>query len=95
MPEPGRHEFLAGTARVTLADGSVRLLDHATVRADSVIGRAHEPPRERVALATPQVRRVEARRGSTPRTVALAAVVAAALAAAAVWAVHQAVHTDY
>jgi hypothetical protein len=54
---------LPSPARVTLADGSTLVMWNAQVRADSVVGMVGEraDARERVAVAVPQVRRVEGR----------------------------------
>jgi hypothetical protein len=68
LPTPGQQTQLRGSVRVTRTDGRVLLLDNAAARADSVTGISHEQPELRVAIATGEVRKVEARRTNTPAT---------------------------
>ena len=74
MPQPGQDRFLAGPVYVTRADGSTIILDNVTLTADSVVGRERAGPRARVALATAEVRRMEAQRADPLGTVAVAVV---------------------
>ena len=62
MPRQGQDRSLAGPVRVTRADDSTVRLDSVTITADSVVGREHGGARTRVAIATANVQRVEARR---------------------------------
>ena len=76
-------------ARVVLRDGTTLSLDDVTARPDSVIGFA-EPERTRVAVAQPQVERIETRGVSTGRTIGLIGGVLAVVALAALIAIVQA-----
>jgi hypothetical protein len=91
---PARNGRVAGDAsypraRVVLRDGTTLSLDDVTVRPDSVIGFSG-PERTRVAVAQPQVDRIETRRVSPGRTIGLVGGVLAVLALAALIAVAQA-----
>jgi hypothetical protein len=91
---PARDGNVAGDAsypraRVVLRDGTTLSLDDVTVRPDSVIGFA-EPERTRVAVARPQVERIETRGVSAGRTIGLIGGVLAVVALAALIAIAQA-----
>jgi len=75
-------------ARVVLRDGTALPLTDVTVRPDSVIGFAGAE-RTRVAVAQPQVERVETRNVSVGRTIGLVGGVLAVLALAALIAIAQ------
>ncbi|MFL5386802.1 MAG: hypothetical protein ACJ8GN_30280 [Longimicrobiaceae bacterium] len=88
LPRPGEDRFLAGPVHVTRADGSTVLLDNVTLTADSVVGRERTAAHARVAIATGDVRRVEAQREDPLGTAATVLVaVAAAFAAFAAIAI--------
>jgi hypothetical protein len=78
VPRPGQDRFVAGPVYVTRADGSTVILDNVTVTADSVVGRERAGAHARVALATAEVRRMEAQRADPLGTAAV--VVASVLA---------------
>jgi len=84
VPTQPHQQSLTGPVRVTRTNGSSIVLDGVTFEADSVIGRTHAWPYERVAIPTSDVRRVEARRVDPLRT--SAAVVLSLGALVAVWA---------
>jgi hypothetical protein len=73
IPQDPAPRALPSPVRVTLTDGSVLVMRDAEVRADSLIGMVGERAASplRVAVAMPQVRRVEERGVDFPATVGL------------------------
>ncbi|HKP14648.1 MAG TPA: hypothetical protein VJT85_01220 [Gemmatimonadaceae bacterium] len=76
-------------ARVVLRDGTTLSLNDVTVRPDSLIGFAGDE-RTRVAVAQPQVERIETRGVSAGRTIGLVGGVLAVIALAVLVAIAQA-----
>ena len=76
-------------ARVVLRDGTTLSLSDVTVRPDSLIGFAGDE-RTRVAVAQPQVERIETRGVSAGRTIGLVGGVLAVIALAVLVAIAQA-----
>lgn len=74
VPRPGEDRYLAGPVYVARTDGSTVILDNVTLTADSAVGRARDGARARVALATAEVRRMEAQRTDPLGTAAVAVV---------------------
>lgn len=91
---PAANDSVAGDAtfsraRVVLRDGTTITLHDVTVRPDSVVGFAGDE-RTRVAVAQPQVERVETRKVSAGRTTGLVGGVLAVVALAVLIAIAQA-----
>ncbi|HEX6748739.1 MAG TPA: hypothetical protein VF092_15685 [Longimicrobium sp.] len=68
IPTPGQDHAVADRVRVTRTDGSVVLLDSATIRADSVTGAAHLFPQQRVAISTAEIQELETRQEAAALT---------------------------
>lgn len=86
LPEPSSSQSLPSPVRVTRADASTLVVFDATMAADSLVGFTGDDPasRLRVAVATSEVRKLEAKKTSAAATVGIVAAIALALGAVVV-----------